>query len=119
MPSFTQTGATGEGEAAIDGGSFHNVSDLVCRITGLSSPRAFLIGTQFPRRARFCGSLQLCGDYPPPDLSVGRLVFASFTINFEWELHPVGYILAPTFDYVSHLQWRLGQGVTADITVQW
>jgi hypothetical protein len=119
VASHTVTGATGEGSEAIDGGSFHQVADVYWRITGLTSPRSYLIGTTFPKRARFCGSVQLCGDYPPPDLMTGLLPFISWSINFEWELQPVGYKLSPTFDAVSHVQWKLNPGVTADITVQW
>ena len=118
MPSTGWLTASGEGSAQLSGSTLETVDFVDVFVTAIgTSVKA--VGTQFPRRLLYAGSVQLEVDMLNPS-SVSQAA-NRFSFPVQWEFMEVNIEagsggLVPSFNRIS---WRLKQGVTAKIRATW
>lgn len=111
VPRFTETGATGEGDALIDGGNPQApVQVSIANVVVATPSRVKQVYNQAPFFLQFAGQVMIGN--PDPTTPT---VYEAFPV--QWAPGQ-NYAPAPN-QFVIGVFWKLPPGVTADIVVEW
>lgn len=107
--------ASAEGSALIDSGTPHAITFVQYFVREITSPRVRTMGTIFPRRLQYAGSLLLTIAAPDSSDIVRDFSIWQVAINLEGEL----IMLHPENQMADSIGWRLPTGIEVDVRVTW
>jgi len=116
MPDMGWTLANGEGEAAIAGGSYVEPLVVLLHIAACTNPKVRFLGSAFPRRVQYAGSIGLGGDDNDETGTDRRDVAYLHPIQWEFDvfLVPPARLVGA---FATHVLWRLPLGLDLYIDV--
>jgi len=117
MPSTGYITASGEGSQNLSAGANVAVLFILCWVSAITSAQVRTMGTTFPKRIQFAGSLQLQTFDVQPSGATTQSVVLSHSVSFEFE--DIGNPYGAAGISANKIGWKLRPGVTCKINVFW